>query len=67
VIEDDGSGMTLEKFLEVIQHIGGSWKRLENKTGASSKYHRPLIGRIGMADVCARRLADVQKALTLGG
>lgn len=43
---DDGSGLTPEKFKEVMSLIGGSSKR--DQGDASPIYKRPLIGRIGI-------------------
>src|SRR5579863_3465586 len=43
---DDGSGLTPEKFREVMGLIGGSSKRDQGET--SPIYGRPLIGRIGI-------------------
>src|SRR5687768_10739358 len=48
VVTDDGSGMELSRFLEIMQHIGGSWKRLAATNGRSQDFKRPLIGRIGI-------------------
>jgi hypothetical protein len=57
VIEDDGTGMTIEKFLEVITHIGGSRKRIiEDK---SLIYHRKLIGRIGIGLMAVAQLGNL--------
>src|SRR5690242_6153004 len=44
-IEDNGTGMSIDKFLDVVSHIGGSKKRIERD--ASPVYKRKLIGRIG--------------------
>src|ERR1700692_720971 len=43
---DDGSGMTAERFKEIMRLIGGSSKR--DKGELSPIYARPLIGRIGI-------------------
>lgn len=43
---DDGSGLTPDKFKEVMGLIGGSSKRDQGET--SPVYRRPLIGRIGI-------------------
>lgn len=43
---DDGSGLTPERFKEVMGLIGGSSKRDRGET--SPVYGRPLIGRIGI-------------------
>ena len=45
-ITDDGSGMTINDFLDVMAHIGGSRKRVHGDT--SPIYKRKLIGRIGI-------------------
>jgi hypothetical protein len=57
VIEDDGTGMTIEKFLQVITHIGGSRKRLEGDR--SPIYHRKLIGRIGIGMMAVAQLGNL--------
>lgn len=54
VVSDNGTGMTIEDFLHVVQHIGGSRKRYERNT--SSKYQRPLIGRIGIGMLAVAQL-----------
>src|SRR5689334_20517006 len=43
---DDGSGMTADRFKELMGLIGGSSKR--DRGEASPIYGRPLIGRIGI-------------------
>jgi hypothetical protein len=48
VIHDNGNGMNIERFLEVLKHIGGSWKRIENPNGLTPTLNRPVIGRIGI-------------------
>lgn len=55
-IEDDGSGMSIEQFLDVITHIGGSRKRLENDR--SPIYGRKLIGRIGIGMLAVAQLGN---------
>ncbi|WP_263377189.1 ATP-binding protein [Granulicella aggregans] len=45
-ITDDGSGMTISDFLDVMAHIGGSRKRKEGDL--SPIFKRKLIGRIGI-------------------
>lgn len=55
-IEDDGMGMTIEKFLEVIQHIGGSRKRLDGDR--SPIRGRKLIGRIGIGMLAVAQLGN---------
>src|SRR5579863_7759310 len=43
---DDGSGLTPERFKEIMGLIGGSSKR--DRGESSPIYKRPLIGRIGI-------------------
>src|SRR6266851_3207782 len=43
---DDGSGLTAERFKEIMRLIGGSAKR--DKGEFSPIFKRPLIGRIGI-------------------
>lgn len=57
VIEDDGSGMTIEKFLDVITHIGGSRKRLDSDRSLTLK--RKLIGRIGIGMMAVAQLGNL--------
>lgn len=56
VIEDNGTGMTIEKFLQVITHIGGSRKRLDSDV--SDVFHRRLIGRIGIGMLAVAQLGN---------
>jgi len=56
VIEDNGIGMTIEKFLEVVTHIGGSRKRIEGET--SEIFKRKLIGRIGIGMLAVAQLGN---------
>ncbi|MBX7096685.1 MAG: ATP-binding protein [Myxococcaceae bacterium] len=58
VVRDNGTGMRLERFLEVLQHIGGSRKRLETPTGLSPIYQRKLIGRIGIGLLAVAQLGQ---------
>ncbi|WP_119391157.1 ATP-binding protein [Taklimakanibacter lacteus] len=57
--EDDGTGMSRDEFLRLMdQGIGSSYKRANNKT-TTDKYKRPLIGRLGLgilalAQICSR-------------
>lgn len=53
-IRDDGSGMDIEKFLSVLQHIGGSTKRLEGDTTPGG---RKVIGRIGIGMLAVAQLS----------
>ena len=55
-IEDNGDGMSLEKFLDVITHIGGSSKRMG--TEVSPRFHRPLIGRIGIGMLAIAQIGN---------
>src|ERR1019366_9586633 len=45
-ITEDGSGMTISDFLDVMAHIGGCRKRSHGDL--SPLFHRKLIGRIGI-------------------
>lgn len=54
VVSDNGSGMPIEEFLDVLRHIGGSRKRLG--TGVSPIKHRKLIGRIGIGLLAVAQL-----------
>jgi hypothetical protein len=56
VIEDNGTGMTIEKFLEVVTHIGGSRKRMDGET--SDVFKRKLIGRIGIGMLAVAQLGN---------
>lgn len=58
VVRDDGTGMTIERFLEIMKHIGGSWKRLGTENALSEKYKRPLIGRIGIGLLAVAQLGQ---------
>lgn len=58
VIKDNGAGMTLERFRQVISHIGGSWKRLDSKDGITPVYDRPIIGRIGIGLLAIAQLGQ---------
>jgi hypothetical protein len=53
-ITDDGSGMTIEDFLDIMAHIGGSRKRQSGEI--SPIYSRPLIGRIGIGLLAVAQL-----------
>jgi hypothetical protein len=53
-ISDNGTGMALEKFLDVMEHIGGSRKRIGSDT--SPLLGRPLIGRIGIGLLAVAQL-----------
>jgi hypothetical protein len=56
VIKDDGVGMSIEKFLDVVTHIGGSTKRMEGDSSVG--LHRPLIGRIGIGLLAVAQLGN---------
>jgi len=54
---DDGEGMTVPKFEDVMSHIGGTDKRA--KKPAVTKLGRPIIGKIGIgilavAQICGK-------------
>lgn len=54
VIRDNGCGMSVEKFLEVMNHIGGSRKRM---TGNDvTEKGRKIIGRIGIGLLAVAQL-----------
>jgi Histidine kinase-, DNA gyrase B-, and HSP90-like ATPase len=55
-IADNGSGMTVENFVQVITHIGGSSKRLAGDL--SPTFKRPLIGRIGIGLLAVAQLGS---------
>ncbi|MBL8803153.1 MAG: ATP-binding protein [Planctomycetes bacterium] len=58
VVKDDGSGMALERFLEVLQHIGGSRKRLDSPSGLTPIHKRKFIGRIGIGLLAVAQLGQ---------
>lgn len=58
VVKDDGSGISLERFLEVLQHIGGSRKRLDSSTGLTPIHRRKYIGRIGIGLLAVAQLGQ---------
>lgn len=58
VVRDNGSGMSVERLLEILQHIGGSWKRLSQPDGLSREFRRPLIGRIGIGLLAIAQLGQ---------
>lgn len=57
-IKDNGTGIDLSRFLEIMQHIGGSWKRLSNPDGLSPIHKRPVIGRIGIGLLAVAQLGQ---------
>lgn len=57
-IKDNGTGIELSRFLEIMQHIGGSWKRLTNPNGLSPIHKRPVIGRIGIGLLAVAQLGQ---------
>jgi len=54
-IQDNGIGMTIEKFKNVIHHIGGSSKRID---GDISSRGRKLIGRIGIGMLAVAQMSN---------
>jgi hypothetical protein len=54
MITDNGSGMDITQFLDVMAHIGGSRKRV--KSEISPIYKRKLIGRIGIGLLAVAQL-----------
>jgi hypothetical protein len=55
-IEDNGSGMTIEAFLDVLKHIGGSRKRVKKEE--SDVFNRKYIGRIGIGLLAVSQLGN---------
>lgn len=55
-ITDNGHGMDINKFLDVISHIGGSRKRIDSDT--SPHFKRKLIGRIGIGMLAVAQLGS---------
>jgi len=55
-IADNGSGMSIDKFIEVITHVGGSTKRMADDV--SPEFKRPLIGRIGIGLMAVAQLGS---------
>jgi hypothetical protein len=55
-IQDNGSGMNIEHFLDVVHHIGGSRKRL--KKDRTEKWGRKIIGRIGIGLLAVAQLSN---------
>jgi len=55
VIRDDGNGMTIKHFKEVVSHIGGSRKRIIGGE-TTQKKGRKLIGRIGIGMLAVAQL-----------
>lgn len=55
-IEDDATGMNIDTFLEIMNHIGGSRKRLEGDR--SPVKGRKLIGRIGIGMLAVAQLGN---------
>jgi len=53
-ITDDGSGMSVDDFLDVMAHIGGSRKRVAGDV--SPIFKRRLIGRIGIGLLAVAQL-----------
>ncbi|MFX1298493.1 MAG: ATP-binding protein, partial [Promethearchaeota archaeon] len=54
VIRDNGCGMTVENFIYVMNHIGGSRKRVEEE-GVTAK-GRQVIGKIGIGLLAVAQL-----------
>jgi hypothetical protein len=55
IIEDNGIGMSIDRFRDVIKHIGGSRKRVDGETTPSG---RKLIGRIGIGMMAVAQLGS---------
>jgi hypothetical protein len=58
VVKDDGSGIELPRFLEILQHIGGSRKRIDSDDAVTPLHHRKLIGRIGIGLLAVAQLGQ---------
>jgi hypothetical protein len=58
VVKDDGCGIPLERFLEILQHIGGSRKRLDSPSGLTPIHARKFIGRIGIGLLAVAQLGQ---------
>ncbi len=54
-ISDDGDGMSDQKFKKEFLRIGGSKRRLEQR---SRRFKRPVIGRFGIGFLSVARLCD---------
>lgn len=54
VIQDNGTGMSMQDFLRVLKHIGGSRKRIDRDI--TLEKHRQLIGRIGIGMLAVAQL-----------
>lgn len=59
VIRDNGCGMSVDKFIYVMNHIGGSRKRIE-ENGVTDK-GRQIIGRIGIGLLAVAQLVPPEK------
>lgn len=55
VVRDDGSGMTIQHFIRVVTHIGGSQKRIMGGDLTPNK-QRKIIGRIGIGMLAVAQL-----------
>jgi hypothetical protein len=53
-VSDNGSGMDIDKFLDVMNHIGGSRKRIGSDVSPLKK--RKIIGRIGIGMLSVAQL-----------
>src|SRR5579862_7726892 len=56
IVKDDGNGMDYIDFDSKFTFISGSDKRREGPL--SKKYHRPLIGKLGIGFVAASQLCE---------
>lgn len=54
VIQDNGCGMSVERFIYVMNHIGGSRKRIED--GGVTDKGRQVIGKIGIGLLAVAQL-----------
>jgi hypothetical protein len=52
---DDGEGISVDDFREVMKYIGGSLKRGTGDTGA---YGRPIIGKIGIGILAIAQIKE---------
>ena len=61
-VSDNGAGMTVQKFEEVMSHIGGSDKRAVGEKVGYTKLGRPIIGKIGIGILA---IAQISRKFTV--
>lgn len=60
IIEDNGSGMTLDTIMNVWLEPGTEYRKTQRERGERSKiFHRPLLGEKGIGRFAAHRLGNV--------